>query len=214
MEDDFLSDDKQNYKVKLNKKQVYDTGASRDDVSGKGRFDLISDFALIRLAHVYQKGGENHGDRNWEKGIKFSRLVDSAIRHLIQYKMSKYMLELCEEDHLGHSAWNIFALIQQEEMVKRGSLPSNLDDLPLYEKIESPKIMVSDKKCQGDCKCKKDNKYTKIDECVHQCNIDKNDFRNEDSFLQEVGSDKEGNRVVSMSKNGKLIKEIKYFKNK
>ena len=67
------------YKVKLNKKQEYESGATRDDVAGKGRFDLLSDIALTQLAKVYQDGGVNHGDRDWEKDC---HLVDCLIVHL------------------------------------------------------------------------------------------------------------------------------------
>jgi hypothetical protein len=87
----------------------------------------------MRLAKVYERGGLNHGDRNWERGLPLSRLIDSSIRHLIQYKMSKYMPELNDEDHLSHSAWNVLAIIHTEEMIKRGHLSKELDDLPCYE---------------------------------------------------------------------------------
>lgn len=127
------------YETKLKEKQDYGTGATRDTVKGKGRFDLIPDLALARLAGVYERGGANHGDRNWEQGLPISRLIDSATRHLIQYKMSKYMPELDDEDHLAHSAWNIFAIIHTEEMIKRGSLPDELDDLPCYKKLKQEK---------------------------------------------------------------------------
>lgn len=123
---------KKEYKTKLREKQDYGTEATRDQVAGKGRFDLIPDLALTRLVGVYERGAENHGPRNWEQGIPFSRLIDSAIRHLVQWKMSMYSPELLDEDHLSHSAWNIFAIMHFEEMIKLGVMPDSLNDLPKY----------------------------------------------------------------------------------
>jgi len=124
------------FKTKLEEKKEYSTGATRDNSSGKGRFDLVPDLPLVRLANVYERGGVNHGDRNWEAGLPFSRCLDSAIRHLIQYKMTRYDEKLKEEDHLAHAVWNIFALMHEEEMIKRGALSKDLDDLPKYEVIK------------------------------------------------------------------------------
>jgi len=124
------------FETKLREKQNYGTGATRDAVQGKGRFDLISDVALTRVAGVFERGAENHGARNWEKGLPLSRMIDSAIRHIIQYKMSKYMPELRNEDHLSHSIWNLLGVMHTEEMIERGSLPQKLDDLPRYEVMD------------------------------------------------------------------------------
>ena len=120
------------YKTKLNKKQDYSTGATRDSSMGKGRFDLMPDVALTRVAKVYERGANNHGARNWEKGLPISRMLDSAIRHITQHKMSKYMPHLREEDHLAHAAWNILGAIHELEMIELGLLPIELDDLPDY----------------------------------------------------------------------------------
>lgn len=121
------------YKTKLNEKQDYGTGATRDAAAGKGRFDLIPNEALVRLAGVYERGGLNHGDRNWEQGLPLSRMIDSAMRHIIQHKMSKYRGEFCDEDHLAHAVWNLLGIMHIEEMVEQGFLPEELDDLPRYE---------------------------------------------------------------------------------
>jgi hypothetical protein len=100
---------------------------------GKGRFDLIPDLAMGRVAKVYEKGALNHGERNWEQGLPLSRMIDSAERHIRQYKMSKYIPELREEDHLAHAVWNLLGILHFEEMIKRGLLTDSLDDLPRYE---------------------------------------------------------------------------------
>jgi len=96
--------------------------ATREPASGRGRFDLISPFALARLARWYELGAQKYAPRNWEKGLPFSRYVDSAFRHLV-----KYMMGLRDEDHLVAAVWNLFALLHHEELGQ-----TDLDDLPHY----------------------------------------------------------------------------------
>lgn len=120
------------FKTKLNEKQDYGTGATRDAAAGKGRFDLIPDLALERVAKVYERGAENHGTRNWEQGLPLSRMLDSAERHIKQYKMSKYRPELRDEDHLAHAIWNLLGVIHEEEMIERRWMSKEMDDLPRY----------------------------------------------------------------------------------
>lgn len=74
----------------------------------------IHPVVLRRLAKVYERGAKLYGDRNWEKGIPRSRLIDSATRHLAQRLEQVYFPELAEEDHLGHALWNIFAIFYFE----------------------------------------------------------------------------------------------------
>jgi hypothetical protein len=105
------------------KGEKFKGGAQRDNRMGKGRFDLISPFALSRIAAVYEKGAKFHGDRNWEKGIPFSRCLDSAFRHMIQYLMGKK-----DEDHLAQACWNLIAILHFE------AIRPDLNDLPEYEK--------------------------------------------------------------------------------
>jgi hypothetical protein len=79
------------------------SGAVRDSRIGKGRFDLISPIGLRRLAHVMEMGAAKYGDRNWEKGMPVERFIDSALRHINQFREGHR-----DEDHLGHAAFNIF----------------------------------------------------------------------------------------------------------
>ena len=117
------------FKTTLSKtKERHKSGGTRDSREGKGRFDLISPFALLRLARVYERGGKNHGDRNWEKGITFSRCLDSALRHSFQYLMGVDD----GEDHAAQAAWNWFAIMHFETLIDLGLVPAELQDLPRY----------------------------------------------------------------------------------
>lgn len=102
-----------NYGMKdSGERENFESGAVRDRRDGKGRFDLISPFALKRLALVYEKGAKKYADRNWEKGIPASRCLDSALRHLNQYLAGHK-----DEDHLAQCAFNIFAVMHFEEVL-------------------------------------------------------------------------------------------------
>jgi hypothetical protein len=99
------------------------TGSVRDTREGKGRFDLISPFALRRLAGVYERGSVKYAARNWEKGQPFSRCLDSALRHLNCFAMG-----WTDEDHASQAAWNILAILHFQETGR-----TELDDMPHYQ---------------------------------------------------------------------------------
>lgn len=111
------------------KTQKFSTGAVRERPEGKGRYDLLSPFVLRRLAIIFEEGTQKYAERNWEQGIPFSRVLDSALRHLVQYLEGRD-----DEDHLARCVWNLCALLHYDEAIKLGLLPEDLNDLPLYLK--------------------------------------------------------------------------------
>ena len=112
-------------------RRKFNTGAQRDVVDGKGRYDLISPIMIERLAKLLQRGAEKYNDRNWEKGMPLSVYMDSGMRHLF-----KFLAGHRDEDHLIAAIWNLQALLHIEEMVKRGVLSEELLDLPNYVRNE------------------------------------------------------------------------------
>jgi hypothetical protein len=109
-------------------RHVFETGAQRDRAAGKGRFDLLMWWALPRIAVILEKGADKYDARNWERGMPMSRFIDSAARHIGQH-----MQGMTDEDHLGQATWNLLAAVQTEEMIARGILPEELNDLPNYD---------------------------------------------------------------------------------
>jgi len=100
-------------------------GAQREMTPGKGRFDLLSPIAIQTVARIMEAGATKYKPRNWEKGLPLSSFLDSGLRHLFQ------LLEGDEvEDHAGQAAWNILGFIHTREMIRRGVLPPELDDMP------------------------------------------------------------------------------------
>jgi hypothetical protein len=100
-----------NYVIRASEKmEEMETGARRDCREGKGRYDLIPPKPLKRLALVYEKGANKYGENNWKKGMKVSRVLDSALRHIFLYMEGDDV-----EDHLAQAAWNIFAALEFDE---------------------------------------------------------------------------------------------------
>lgn len=100
----------------------FDTGAVREATPGRGRFDLASPYVRRRIALVYERGADKYADRNWEKGMPYSRYMDSALRHITQWQM-----RMDDEDHLAQAIWNLCAIAHHEE-----AGPEGLDDRPVY----------------------------------------------------------------------------------
>ena len=108
-------------------REKYATGMVREPNGGRGRFELISPIALKKLAIHYENGCIKYPDRNWEKGGKLSRHFCSAMRHLTDLLEGDRT-----EDHISAAAWHCFAMQHVVEMIKRGKLPAELNDLPNY----------------------------------------------------------------------------------
>lgn len=116
------------YQVKVSgETQEFASGARRDKHIGKGRYDLISVFALREISRVYEDGSTAYGIRNWEKGMPLSRFLDSALRHICQCIEGKD-----DENHAANAAWNVMGFIHIRELIARGILPKELNDLPDY----------------------------------------------------------------------------------
>lgn len=111
-------------------RKTYSTGAQKEDpaqTEGKGAYHLLPPTAINRVAEIWRKGAMKYTARNWEKGLPLSRFIDSGLRHAFQYLEGKE-----DEDHLAQAAWNFLACLHTEEMIKRGILPEELNDLPGY----------------------------------------------------------------------------------
>ena len=109
------------------KRQAFHQGAVRDSAEGKSRPDLISPFFLWRLGLWLMLGAKKYCDRNWEKGIPNSRCFASLVRHTILWLMGHK-----GEDHLAAMACNVMFLMHNQQAVKLGLLPPEIDDMPQY----------------------------------------------------------------------------------
>ena len=101
-------------------RQVYFTGANRDNRAGKGRMDLLPPSAMLRLSRHFEDGARKYGDNNWQKGIPISNYINSALRHLF-----KYLAGCNDEPHLEAAAWNILcAMWTEQELPEMQDIPT------------------------------------------------------------------------------------------
>ena len=120
-------------------RERFATGAVRDTANDKPRPDLISPFFMMRLGEHLRKGANKYTEWNWAKGIPSSRCFASCMRHLMQYAMGKR-----DEDHLSAAAFNIMAIIHNEEtegkaaLVESGFISSAriLNDMPKFQEMK------------------------------------------------------------------------------
>ena len=110
------------------KRETFATGAVRDSAEGKPRPELISPFAMERLAEWLRKGAEKYAPRNWEAGIPLSRCTASLCRHLLKFQQGA-----TDEDHVAAILCNAMFIAHIQEMCNRGVLPESLLDMPKYE---------------------------------------------------------------------------------
>jgi len=106
------------------KREKFKTGAQRDTEDNKGRYDLIPEYPLLRLAQLYERGAQKYTSHNWRKSMPFSRCMSSLIRHAFQFKQG-----LKDEDHLAAVVFNAFCIMQYEKDIKDGKISKEIDDL-------------------------------------------------------------------------------------
>jgi hypothetical protein len=108
-------------------RETFPSGAQREPDTGRGRYDLISPIAMRNLAIHLERGALKYEPHGWEKGLPLSRHLNSALRHLHQFQEG-----IQDEDHISAVVFNLFAITHVREMIRRGKLPTALDDLPSY----------------------------------------------------------------------------------
>jgi hypothetical protein len=77
----------------------------------KVRWDLVPFDALEEVAKVYTIGARKYADRNWEKGINYSRVFGALLRHTnALYRGEEYDPENGQH-HASAIAWNGMCLL-------------------------------------------------------------------------------------------------------
>lgn len=83
----------------------------------KVRLDLYPPEALFATSRILTFGAKKYADRNWEKGLKFSRVFGAAMRHLWSWWRGENTDPETGENHLHHAACCITFL---QTYVERG----------------------------------------------------------------------------------------------
>ena len=76
----------------------------------KIRMELLSPEALEGTAQVLTFGAKKYADRNWEKGVKYSRVFGAVMRHLWAWWKGESLDPETGLSHLHHAACCIMFL--------------------------------------------------------------------------------------------------------
>ncbi len=80
-----------------------DNSQGRKDDANKTRYELLPFDALEEVARVLSMGAVKYGDRNWEQGMRFGRIIGAAIRHITAYARGQERDEESGLHHLAHA---------------------------------------------------------------------------------------------------------------
>ena len=96
---------------------------------GKLRMDLLPIKPLQELARVLTFGASKYGDRNWEKGIEYSRVYGAVQRHLTDWWDGKDLDNESKLYLLAHAMCGIAFLLEYQ------ARHTGIDDRP-YKQLE------------------------------------------------------------------------------
>lgn len=81
----------------------------------KVRLDLLPPEAIFSLGKVMTFGAQKYGDRNWENGMKWSRLFGAAMRHLWAWFKGEDKDPETSYSHLEHALCCVAFLVAYEQ---------------------------------------------------------------------------------------------------
>ena len=100
--------------------QAADTySAGRKDDQGKLRYDLVPFDAIDQIVEALNFGAKKYADRNWEKGMSWSRPYGALFRHMSAWFMSKVTGSSDRDEetglsHLAHAGCCVLFLLAYE----------------------------------------------------------------------------------------------------
>lgn len=83
--------------------------------AGKVRLELIPPELLFGVGHILTFGAQKYADRNWEKGMKWSRVFGALMRHMWAWWRGEKADHESGMSHLWHAGCCIAFLITYEE---------------------------------------------------------------------------------------------------
>lgn len=112
-----------------------DGGGLRYD-DGKNKLDLIPIEWIWGLGQVLTQGAEKYAERNWERGMKWSKMVGCGLRHVFKFCVGERYDPESGCHHLLHAAWNFLSLFTYDvRMIGENDLP-NWEDAAALAFIE------------------------------------------------------------------------------
>ncbi len=77
--------------------------------------DLVSPYAIEKIAQVMTYGKKKYGANNWRAGITFDRLLAAVLRHINAYRKGQTLDPETGLSHLAHAACGLSMLLEFEE---------------------------------------------------------------------------------------------------
>lgn len=90
-------------------------GAGRKDDSAKIRMELLPPELLTATATILTFGAKKYEDRNWERGMKWSRVFGALERHMWAWWGGEQCDPETGKSHLWHAACCLAFLIAYEQ---------------------------------------------------------------------------------------------------
>lgn len=81
---------------------------------GKVRLDLIPPELLFSVGDILTFGASKYSERNWESGMKWSRVYGALMRHLWKWWSGDSIDDETRKSHLWHAGCCIAFLITYE----------------------------------------------------------------------------------------------------
>jgi hypothetical protein len=105
-------------------------GATRENHHLPSRTDIMMPWAEDRLGKVNAEGNGKYGRYDFTLGERQSAMLNHAMDHL--YSWTKGIINpsaATGEDDLAKAVWNLRCVLDQDERLKLGFLPAELNDL-------------------------------------------------------------------------------------
>lgn len=87
----------------------------KKDDGGKTRMDLVPPDVIQAMALVLTDGAQRYGERNWEKGMAWSRPYGALLRHILSWWEGEDLDPDSGKPHLWHALCSIAFLVAFEE---------------------------------------------------------------------------------------------------
>lgn len=108
----------------------------RKDDQGKTRIELIPPSLVFAVGDILTFGAKKYADRNWEQGIKWSRVFGGLMRHMWSWWRGENLDPETGKSHLWHAACCLAFLIEYE------TTHPELDDRPNTKPAIAPGAVV------------------------------------------------------------------------
>lgn len=92
--------------------RITETGKKFD--AGKPRMELLSGIALQEVAKVLTFGATKYDAHNWRGGLKWSRVLGAALRHIFAYLGGEDKDPETGLSHIAHAACCMMFLLEYE----------------------------------------------------------------------------------------------------